>query len=385
MKNTLSHPTALPPAFDFSQAPLLVIWESTRSCALACDHCRANADTTQHPNELTTAEGKNLIDQVKAMGTPIMILSGGDPLNRKDLEELIRYGKSAGLRMGTIPAATPNLTRERLASLKEAGVDQIAFSLDGATAASHDSFRRTPGAFDVVLRAAKDARAMGIPIQINSCFGAWNWHEFDAVAELVSSLDIAFWEVFFLIPVGRGAKLGGLTPAQFEDGFAKLRKMTQEKSFVIKLTEGQHFRRYALQQETAAGTGAAARVEHTVARPASLRAGLRLPKRAVNAADGFMFVDHLGDICPSGFLPVRRGNVREDGLAEVYRHDELFRGLRDHSRLKGKCGVCEYREVCGGSRARAWATTGDAWAPDESCAYEPQGARVAPSSSTGNL
>ncbi len=366
------HPASLPAPFDFSQAPLLVIWETTRSCALACDHCRADADTTQHPNELTTAEGKNLIDQVRAMGTPIMILSGGDPLNRKDLEELIHYGKSAGLRMGTIPAATPNLTRERLAALKEAGVDQIAFSLDGATAASHDAFRRTPGAFDTVLRAARWAREMGVPIQVNSCFGAWNWHEFDAVAELVSGLDIAFWEVFFLIPVGRGAKLGGLTPAQFEEGFAKLRKMTLEKPFVVKLTEGQHFRRFALQQESSGGAGVAARVERTVARPASLRAGLRLPKRAVNAGDGFLFVDHLGDICPSGFLPVRRGNVRENGLAETYRHDCLFRGLRDHSRLKGKCGVCEYREVCGGSRARAWATTGDAWAEDTSCAYQPK-------------
>ncbi len=367
MAEALQHPASLPAPFDFSQAPLLVIWETTRSCALACDHCRADADTTVHPNELSTEEGKNLIDQVKAMGTPIMILSGGDPLNRRDLEELIRHGKSAGLRMGTIPAATPNLTRERLASLKEAGVDQIAFSLDGATAASHDAFRRAPGAFDIVLRAAREARALGIPIQVNSCFGAWNWHEFDALAALVSTLDIAFWEVFFLILVGRGAKLGGLTPAQFEEGFAKLRKMTQEKPFVVKLTEGQHFRRFALQQEAGAG----ARVEHVVARPASLRAGLRLPKRAVNAADGFMFVDHLGDICPSGFLPVRRGNVRADGLAKIYRYDDFFRGLRDHSRLKGKCGGCEYREICGGSRARAWATTGDAWASDASCAYEP--------------
>ena len=368
-----THPGTLPAPFDFSQAPLLVIWESTRSCALACDHCRADADTTVNPDELTTAEGKKLIDSVKAMGTPIMILSGGDPLNRTDLEELIRHGKSVGLRMGTIPAATPNLTRERLVSLKEAGVDQLAFSIDGATAASHDTFRRTPGAFDTVLKACKQARELDIPIQINSCFGAWNWHEFDAVAKLVTTLDIAFWEVFFLIPVGRGAKLGGLTPEQFEEGFAKLRKMTQEQSFVVKLTEGQHFRRYALQQEVHAGEGVAARVEHTVARPASLRAGLRLPKRAVNAADGFMFVDHVGDICPSGFLPVRRGNVRFDDLATVYRQDEMFRDLRDHSKLKGRCGVCEYREVCGGSRARSWAITGDIFAEDPSCGYQPKG------------
>ena len=198
----MAEPALLPKPFDFSRAPLLVIWETTRSCALACDHCRADADTTQHPNELSTAEGMDLLNQVKAMGTPIVVLSGGDPLNRKDLEELIRHGKSIGLRMGTIPAATPALTRERLASLGEAGVDQLAFSLDGATAASHDAFRRAPGAFEIVMRAAREARLLGMPIQINSCFGAWNWHEFDAVAELVSTLDIAFWEVFFLIPRG---------------------------------------------------------------------------------------------------------------------------------------------------------------------------------------
>jgi radical SAM protein len=375
MTHPHEHPASLPAPFDFSKAPLLVIWESTRSCALACDHCRADADTTINPNELTTAEGKKLIDQVKAMGTPIMILSGGDPLNRKDLEELIRHGKDAGLRMGTIPAATPNLTRERLVSLKEAGVDQLAFSLDGATAASHDTFRRTPGAFDTVIRACKQARELDIPIQINSCFGQWNWKEFDAVAALVSTLDIAFWEVFFLIPVGRGAKLGGLTPDQFEEGFAKLRKMTLEKNFVVKLTEGQHFRRFALQQELSAGAGVAARVEHTVARPASLRAGLRLPKRAVNAADGFMFVDHVGEICPSGFLPVARGNVRVDNLATVYREDPMFLELRDHSKLKGRCGICEFREPCGGSRSRAWAITGDYLAEDPSCGHQPKAAK----------
>ena len=283
-----------------------------------------------------------------------MILSGGDPLNRKDLEELIRHGKTAGLRMGTIPAATPNLTRERLASLKEAGVDQLAFSLDGATAASHDTFRRTPGAFDTVIRACKQAREMGIPIQINSCFGQWNWHEFDAVAALVSTLDIAFWEVFFLIPVGRGAKLGGLTPDQFEEGFAKLRKMTQEKPFVVKLTEGQHFRRYALQQEgrqrRASGKNRRARRVHGGAVRQPAQAGLRrLPKRAVNAADSFMFVDHprRRDLARRG-LPAggARQRARRRSGDGVSRTDSMFRDLRDHSKLKGRCGICEFRP-CG--------------------------------------
>lgn len=363
----------MPPAFDFSQAPLLVIWETTRSCALACAHCRADADLTRHPGELTTGEGYHLVDQVAGMGTPILILSGGDPLMREDLERLVRHGKSRGLRVGTIPAATPRLTRERLDSLREAGLDQVAFSLDGATAASHDRFRRAPGAFARVLQAAGWARELGLPLQVNSCFGAWNWAEFDALAELVGRLGVAFWEVFFLVPVGRGAQLGGLTPERFEQAFEKLWRLSREAPFVVKLTEAQHFRRFVRRREAGLGRGAAGRAEHALARPASVRSGLRLPPRAVNAGDGFLFVDHLGGICPSGFFPEVRGHVQDGVLARVYRHDPLFAGLRDHTRLGGKCGVCEFREACGGSRSRALAMTGDAWASDPSCAYVPSG------------
>ncbi len=371
----LHAPAAAPKPFNFAVAPLLVIWESTRSCALACAHCRADADMTRDPRELNTREGLSLIDQVADMGTPILILSGGDPLVREDLETLVAHGKRRGLRVGTIPAATERLTRERLASLKDAGLDQVAFSLDGDDAALHDGFRRTPGAYARVMQAVEWSRELGLPMQINTCLGAWNIGAFERIVERVSSLPIAFWEVFFLIPVGRGASLGGLTPGQFERVFARLRRLSLEKDFVVKLTEAQHFRRFVKAHEASRGAGADARVERAVARPASLRAGLRLPERAVNAGDGFMFVDHLGGVCPSGFLPQVCGSVRDGALARIYREHPLFAGLRDHSRLGGKCGVCEYREACGGSRARAWATSGDAWAEDPSCAYVPAAAR----------
>jgi radical SAM protein len=357
--------------FDFEQAPLLAIWETTRSCALACAHCRADADLTIDPLELVTEEGLALIDEVADMGTPILVLSGGDPLVRGDLEILVRRAKSRGLRVGTIPAATPRLTRERLVSLKAAGLDQVAFSLDGDSAVSHDFFRRAPGAYERVMAGVRWASELGLAVQINTCLGAWNFAEFESIVSLVSALPIAFWEVFFLIPVGRGASLGGLTPAQFERVFERLHRLTREKDFVVKLTEGQHFRRHVALAEAAAGAGAGARIERAVARPASVRAGIRLPNRAVNAGDGFVFVDHVGEICPSGFLPLGRGNVRRDSLAKVYREDELFVSLRDHSRLKGKCARCEFREPCGGSRARAWAGTGDVHAPDAACGYVP--------------
>lgn len=362
-----------PVPFDYAKAPLLVIWESTRSCSLACAHCRANADLRVDPRELDAAEGKALIDQVADMGTPIMVLSGGDPLNRADLEVLVRHGKSRGLRMGAIPAATPNLTRERLASLKDAGLDQVAFSLDGAIASDHDRFRRAPGAFARVLRGVRWAAELGLAVQINTCLGGWNSSSFEAMVKLVSSLPIAFWEVFFLIPVGRGAALGGLSPRRFDEVFERLHRLTKEVDFVVKLTEGQHFRPFVMRAEAAAGAGAAARTARAVARSAGVRAGLRLPDRAVNAGDGFMFVDHVGGICPSGFLPIARGDARRDSLAAVYRDDEVFAGLRDHSRLTGKCGACEYKQVCGGSRARAWATTGRLDAPDPACSHQPAG------------
>lgn len=346
---------------DYDKAPLLVIWESTRSCALACKHCRAAAMMGRDPEELSTAEGFRIIDEAAAMGTPLFIVSGGDPLQRPDLEELIKHGKEKGLRMGTIPAATPRLTRERLAALKAAGVDQVAFSLDAPDAASHDGFRGVEGSYAKVLEAVGWAHELGIPVQINSCFAAWNFKDLDAMTELVSRLGIVFWEVFFLVPTGRGTAMQGLTAPQFEEAFEKLYALSQKASFVVKLTEAQHYRRYALQQE--------ARLRRKGAAPARPLMGASAP--AVNAGKGFLFVDHRGDAYPSGFLPVVLGNVRARSLTELYREHPLMKELREPGRLKGKCGVCEFRVVCSGSRARAYAMTGDVLGPEEACAYEP--------------
>ncbi|TBR23503.1 TIGR04053 family radical SAM/SPASM domain-containing protein [bacterium] len=346
---------------DFAKAPLLVIWESTRSCALACKHCRAAALMGRDPEELTTAEGFRIIDEAAAMGTPLFIVSGGDPLQRPDLPELIRHGKERGLRMGTIPAATPRLTRERLAELKAAGVDQVAFSLDAPSAAAHDGFRGVDGSFAKVLEAVGWAHELDIPVQINTCFAAWNFKDLDAMAEIVQGLGIVFWEVFFLVPTGRGKAMDGLSAEQFEHAFAKLYALSQKVKFVVKLTEAQHYRRYTVQQETLRRRAGAA--------PARPTMGASAP--AVNAGKGFLFVDHRGDVYPSGFLPMVIGNVRKATLQSLYREHPLMLGLRDPARLTGKCGVCEFRVVCSGSRARAYAMTGDPFGAEEACAYEP--------------
>jgi radical SAM protein len=340
---------------------------------LACRHCRAEAVLGRDPAELTTDEGKALLDQIAGMGTPIVVFSGGDPLNRPDLEELVRHGKSAGLRVGTIPAATSSLTRERVRALADAGLDQIAFSLDAPTAVAHDSFRQVAGSFAKTLEGAAFAREAGLPLQINTCFASWNYQHLEEMVKLVTSLGVAFWEIFFLVPMGRGRAMDSLTSEQFEEAFARLHRLNDEVPFVVKITEAQHYRRYVILKETAGHPGdAAERIKHILARPRGVAGGMGLSPQAVNSGKGFVFVDHRGEICPSGFLPISAGNIRRDRLADVYRGSELFRALRDPGRLKGKCGACEFSSVCGGSRARAYAMTGDYLETDPFCAYEPR-------------
>ncbi len=353
---------------DYNQTPLLLIWEITRACALACRHCRASAEDIRDPRELTLDEGKRLIDDVKDMGTPLIIFTGGDPLQRTDLEDLIRHAKSVGLRTGAIPAATERLTRERVFSLKDAGLDQLAISLDGVTAEKHDTFRRVEGTFARAMQGARWAHEADLPLQVNTVLGSWNVDDFDAMAALVESLGIVFWEVFFLVPTGRGLELQGVTPDQAEKLFGKLYTLAQRVDFVIKVTEGQHLRRYVAQQLGSVGPG-----QRGFSRPPPPR--LMMGPQPVNAGRGFCFVDHVGGVFPSGFLPVECGNIRQKPASEIYRESPVFKALRDASLLKGRCGRCESRDLCsGGSRARAYAIHGDYLAEDPLCGYQPKDA-----------
>ncbi len=245
-------------------------------------------------------------------------------------------------------------------SLRDAGVHQLALSVDAENAAKHDAFRGVPGTFDKVLEAAAWIREAGVNLQANTVFGAWNANDFDAVAAFVESLGVVFWEVFFLVPTGRGAALQGCSPDQFETLFEKIFQLSKRAPFVIKVTEGQHLRRFVAQRTE--GDPAAAR----------LKGKMMLAGKPVNAGHGFCFVDHLGNVCPSGFLPLACGNVRERSVVDIYRNHPVFLELRQFDRLKGKCGVCEFRDACsGGSRARAYALTGDYLAEEPACAYQP--------------
>lgn len=364
--------------FDFSERPFLVIWETTRACDLACVHCRASADPNPAPDELTHEEALSLVRGVREMGTPIIVFSGGDCLKRTDLPDLIRQGKSLGLRTGAIPAVTPALTYERILELKACGLEQIAFSLDAARAEDHDAFRRTSGVFDRTLECVRWAKECGLAVQINSLVNVHNTTQLDELVGLIEKLDIVFWEVFFLVPVGRGKELPLMSAERFEEAFEKIYALSQRVQTVIKITEAPHYRRFCFEKELAKQGIRSDRVEwDKVSMPAYLkrdagpRGSIGHAPQGVNAGKGFIFVSYRGDVMPSGFLPLAAGNVREKSLKEIYRNSPLLKELRDPSLLKGRCGICPYREICGGSRSRAYALTGDYLEEDPCCVYEP--------------
>jgi AdoMet-dependent heme synthase len=365
---------------DFSRTPFLVIWEMTQACDLVCRHCRASAMPEHCPDELTTAEGRQLLEEIQRMETQVVVLSGGDPLKRPDLLELIRYGTEIGLRMATIPAATARITPDLLASLKQAGLAQIAFSLDASNEVMHDGFRQVPGTYRTTLQAVEWAKQAGLPVQINTAYSRVNIADVDAMIELVSRLGIVFWEVFLLVPVGRGKELDGLTAEECEVLLEKLYHCATRSPFLLKVTEAPHYRRVVMQQRAASPHIVKEMAESAI--PAQLAGGTGPAQafgrkaKGINAGKGFCFVSHTGEVFPSGFLPISAGNVRSSSLTFMYRESELFRSLRDSQRLKGRCGRCEFRDICGGSRSRAYALTGDMFADDPACLYEPQGQTV---------
>lgn len=358
---------------DFALTPFVAIWEITRSCDLACRHCRAEAINWRDPMELSTEEGYDLLDQINAMGTPIMVLSGGDPIKRDDIFDLVSYGKNLGMRMATIPAATPNLTFDIVKKLKNSGLDQMAMSLDGPEAFVHDAFRGVEGAFDITMQGVKWAHEVNLPLQINTVFSDFNFDYFDDIAQMVKDLGVVFWEVFFLVPMGRGKVLRQLTPEQYEILFGKLYDFSNKVDFIVKITEGQQYKRFVLQKEKGKAK-LQSRSSHLREKDEFSHGKLHIGRtsRTVNAGNGFIFISHTGDIYPSGFLPVSTGNIREVSLVDTYREHPTFKLLRDYSQLVGKCGICKYRNVCGGSRSRAYAMTGNLMETDPLCHYDPE-------------
>ena len=367
---------ATPPKLDFSEKPYIVIWETTQACDLACVHCRACAQPQRNPFELSTAEAKGLIDQIAEMKVPVFVLTGGDPLKRLDIQELVQYAHGRGVHTSMTPSATPLLTKEAVAKLKQDGLARLAVSLDGSTAEIHDAFRRVPGSYQWTLDAIGWARELGLPVQINTTITRRNLDDFDAMVRLLETLDIVLWSAFFLVPTGRGQSADLVTADEFEMIFEKLYQTSACVKFDIKTTEAQHYRRFLLQRRAEERRQGLASARTSVAAaqafPAALGGdGIARAPRGLNDGKGFVFVSHVGEVFPSGFLPLAAGNIRKQRLADLYRDSPLFRALRDTSQLQGKCGVCEFKEICGGSRARAYALTGDAMAEEQCCVYQP--------------
>jgi radical SAM protein len=346
---------------NFDQAPMLVIWEVTQACDLECVHCRASAQSERHPNELTTEQGYRLLDEIRSFGEPLMVFTGGDPLKRPDLIDLARYAVKIGLRTNVTPSATPLLTNQAIDQFKEAGISRMAISVDGPDAATHDDFRGIPGTFDRAMIALRHARDIGLDTQFQTTVTRRNMHRLAEVAEIVKEVRSKMWSLFFLIVTGRALENDDLAAAEYEDVFAFMYELSKTASFGIKTTEAMHYRRYVAQRIKA---------EHGAAENENAK-GVAWRTAGVSDGKGFVFVSHTGEIFPSGFLPVSGGNVLRDPLTDVYRNADLFRSLRDTSQRGGKCGVCEYQKICGGSRSRAFALTGDYLAEDPRCTYQP--------------
>ena len=346
----------------FADRPLLAIWEVTQACDLACVHCRANATCFSDAAELTTDEGKQLIESIAATGTALLVLTGGDPAKRQDLPELIAHAAVRGLTVAVTPSGTALTTRDVLAQWRDAGMSRLAVSVDGADHETHDRFRRVDGSFAHSLRILHEALDLGIPRQVNTTLGPHNRRSLREMAALVHQAGAALWSVFVVVPTGRATLDLMLDARQLEHDLLQLVQLLDEVPFDIKTSAAPQFRRILLQRK---------RDPLGLLRDVDAQGNV-LGMRGMNDGVGLVFISHRGDIFPSGFLPVTQGNVRVDDLATVYRSAPLFRAARDVHALEGKCGVCPFKIVCGGSRSRAYALRGSIHASDPLCAYVPK-------------
>jgi radical SAM protein len=347
---------------NFSSSPLLVFYEVTQACDLVCQHCRACAQQTADAAELTTALSLRLIDQLAQFPTPpMLVLTGGDPLKRTDIFQLIEHAAWLGIDVSITPSATSLVSPQAIRRLRDAGVSRMAISIDGADAATHDATRGVVGSFDRSLQILAEASAAGLPLQVNTTLTPSNVAQIARMAELFARLEIVMWSVFFLVPVGRARDLPRLHAAECESAFADLWREAQRQPFAVKTTEAPHYRRFVIQHQLA----------KTSSRSAHASPAGYVPL-GVNDGKGVMFISHSGLIHPSGFVPIACGVYPMQHVVQVYQDSPIFRALRDTDRLEGKCGDCEFRHLCGGSRARAFAVTGNLFAEEPDCDYVPR-------------
>ena len=346
------HPHAR--AGNLAEYPRRVYWELTRACGLACSHCRAEAQQERLPDELNTEEAFALLCSLaKARHKPVVVLTGGDPLERPDFWEIFDFAKQQGLNVDVAPSATPKLTRDVVFKLKERGVGAMSLSLDGSTPSSHDALRGIDGCYSRTMNSAKDMADAGVPLQVNTLVTANTLPDMPAICRQVETMTAKRWSLFFLITTGRGSLLPQITASQAEDLLNWAWEAGQKASFMVAATEAPMYRR-------------------VIAQRSGKPPNAPVPGAGMRDGSGILFISYRGDVSPSGFLPRIAGNVRDADVLRIYRESPEFLKLRDTGGFGGRCGVCEYRESCGGSRSRAYAATGDILAEDPLCAYEPQ-------------
>lgn len=346
----------------------VVMWELTRACKLACAHCPIGAQPRRSPLELSTYEAYKTIDQIVSLNPDEVIITGGDPFERADLYQLLDYARRRGLQPALMVSPTPQLTGAAIGKLKRNGLTRLIISLDSAAPEKHDISRGISGQFGSTLLAIRWARTAELPVEINTLLNRRNISELQTIAELLGDVDVYRWNIYFLVPVGGSKNVETLTAEETEAVFAKLQELGARVPFPIRTFEAPHYRRYVLQQAVAERQRS---IDHYFdADGEGIRIGDDSGHSAV-AVNNFLYVSHTGEVSISPFLPLTAGNVRYQPLSTVFRYGELFAAVRDEVNLKGKCGRCEFRTVCGGSRARAFAMTGDLFASDPLCAYQP--------------
>jgi len=375
------------PKYDLNERPFMIIWETTNACDLACRHCRAEAIPENDPLSLSHQEARRLLEQVDSFGKPrpIFIFTGGDPFKRPDLFELLAYGKELGLAMAVSPSGTPLLNRENLQKVKDHGAKAISLSIDGSTPERHDDFRQVPGSFALTTNGWQSAQEIGLKLQLNTTVTRYNLEDLPNIFRLVLNYGAMTWSLFFLVPTGRGKAEDEVSPAEYEAVMHFLYDCS--KYISAKTTEGHHYKRVVIQRSILDEKGL--QVEdyfdlhpiyfqlrdqlHQIVNEYNLKPKdkiFRTPMH-INAGNGFVFISRRGEVFPSGFMPVGVGNVRQKSLVDIYQQSPLFNDLRDPHKYEGRCGLCEFVGICGGSRSRAYAVTGDPLAEEPFCTYQP--------------
>jgi heme b synthase len=349
----MTHPDN--PQTPATLAPRVVAWESTRACNYACRHCRAQAQKQADPNQLTTKEAHDMIDQIASFCKPILIISGGDPLLRADIFEITKYASDRGLRVVMSPSGS-NITEEVIKKMKESNVKMISLSLDGSNSVVHDGFRQVPGAFDLALHNMHLAQEMGMPFRINTTVTQHNLADLPGILKLATAVGAVEWDVFMLVPTGRGKIEMEIAPAQYEQTLQAIYQWSLTSTIPVKVTCAPQYSRITSQNTHAQQEN---KGKHGVS------------ARGCMAGNGFCFISHIGEVYGCGFLPVSAGNIKQHSFQEIYQNAPLFKQLRSHSMLKGKCGKCNYKMVCGGCRARAYSTYKDYLEEEPYCIHQP--------------